>query len=438
MSTTNDKELAQWLVNLAKTKGASDAEVSISSSRSTEVEIRKSKVEKIQENVERGLSLKIFIDGKYSSHSTNRLNKSDLEKLVNEGIAMTKYLEADEFRVLTDPKYYPTEIKDLRTCDVSVNDINTDQRKKIAQELEDAALAENKKVISATGSVYDWIGNSVRVNSKGFNGTSDWSGVQIYCSVSMDNGDAKPEGDDYAYDRMLSTLPSANVIGRNATRNAARKLGQEKIKSGKYDMLVENRVAGRLLSQFFGPMSASSIQQKASFLEGMKDKQIASELLTVTDDPLIVGALASRNFDGDCIASKKRVMIENGVLKDYYIDNYYGRKLNWTPNGGSTSNLLIGLGTRPLEEITKDVKNGIIVTSFNGGNNNGTTGDFSYGVSGLLVENGEIIKPINEMNVTGNSKDLWQRLVELGNDPFKYSSTKIPCMLFEGIEFSGL
>ncbi|MFV0506871.1 MAG: TldD/PmbA family protein [Bacteroidales bacterium] len=438
MNVTNDKELAQWLVDITKKKGASDAEVSISSSKSTEVEIRKSKVEKIQENIERGLSLKIFIDGKYSSHSTNRLNKSDLEKFVDEGVAMTKYLEADEFRVLTDPKFYPTEFKDLKTCNTSVRDINTDQRKKIAQELEDAALAESDKVISATGSVYDWIGNSVKINSNGFNGSSDWSGVQMYCGVSMNDGDAKPEGGDYAYGRALTDLPSAETIGRNATRNTARKLGQEKIKSGKYDMLVENKVASRLLSQFFGPMRASAIQQKSSFLDNMKGKQIASKLLSVVDDPLIVGALASCNFDADCIASKKRVMIEKGVLMDYYIDNYYGRKLGWIPNGGATSNLLIDLGSRSINDITKDIKNGIIVTSFNGGNNNDTTGDFSYGVSGLLIENGIITKPINEMNITGNAKDLWQRLVELGNDPFKYSSVQIPCMLFEGIEFSGL
>ena len=131
-------------------------------------------------------------------------------------------------------------------------------------------------------------------------------------------------------------------------------------------------------------------------------------------------------------------MIEKGVLKEYYIDNYYGKKLGMTPNGGSSSNIRFELGQRGFNEIVKDVKSGIFVTSFNGGNSNSTTGDFSFGVSGFLVEGGKIVKPVNEMNISGNAKEFWQQLTEMGNDPYKYSSLLSPTLVFNDIDFSGL
>jgi PmbA protein len=264
--------------------------------------------------------------------------------------------------------------------------------------------------------------------------TSFWAGGE----VTVRDGDARPEGWHWGGSRFFNTMPSPEELGSKAAENAIRKMGQTKIASGKYDMLVENRTAGRLLYMFVRPMSARSLQQKSSYLDGMQGKEIASPVLTVIDDPFIEGGFASRLYDGQGIASKKRVMIEKGVLKEYYIDNYYGKKLGMTPNGGSTSNIRFDLGTRGFNEIVRDVKSGIFVTSFNGGNSNSTTGDFSFGVSGFLVEGGKIVKPVNEMNISGNAKEFWKKLSELGNDPYKYSSLLSPTLVFKDIDFSGL
>ena len=96
------------------------------------------------------------------------------------------------------------------------------------------------------------------------------------------------------------------------------------------------------------------------------------------------------------------------------------------------------LGSKDTEGLIAQVNKGILVTGFNGGNCNSTTGDFSYGVEGFLIENGQLKQPISEMNVTGNMIKLWNQLVEAGNDPRKNSSWRIPGLLFEGIDFSGL
>jgi PmbA protein len=88
--------------------------------------------------------------------------------------------------------------------------------------------------------------------------------------------------------------------------------------------------------------------------------------------------------------------------------------------------------------MVRDVQDGILIRGFLGGNFNSTTGDFSFGIVGSKIEKGETVKPVNEMNISGNATDFWHRLVEVGNDPFPYSSWRVPTMCFSGIHFSGL
>ncbi|MBK3518945.1 TldD/PmbA family protein [Carboxylicivirga marina] len=439
MNNKERQELAMWAVEFAKKKGASEVAASISNSRSVEIEVREQKIETIKESTSNGLNLNIYRDHKYSGHSTNNLNKKDLEKFISEAVEATKFLTADEFRELPDPSLYPTDLsKDLKLEDKSYANVTPEQRVNISKEIEQVARSKSDKIISATGGFSDDYSESVLVHSNGLvadlASTSFWAGG----SVTIKDGDARPEGWHWGGDRYFTKMPSAQELGAKSAENALRKVGQTKIASGKYDMLIENRTSGRLLSLFFGAMRARSIQQKSSYLDGMIGEQIASPLLTIIDDPFIEGGFASRLYDGQGIAAHKRTMIEKGVLKEYYIDNYYGKKLGMKPNGGSNSNILFDYGSRDFDGIVKDVQNGIFVTSFNGGNSNSTTGDFSFGVSGFLVEGGKIVKAVNEMNISGNSKEFWKQLAEVGNDPYKYSSILSPTLLFEDIDFSGL
>jgi PmbA protein len=294
------------------------------------------------------------------------------------------------------------------------------------------------KIISVTSEYYDNAYDVVLVQSNGFSGSYEGTIYSAGANVTVMDKEGRPEDWNYATTRFFNELPSNEMLGKDAAKRALQKIGQKKIESGKYKMLVENRAAGRLLWVIFGAMSARAIQQKASFLDGMLEKKIASEKLTVFDDPFVKKGLNSRLFDYEGLAAKKRIFIEKGILKQYMVDNYYGRKTGMVPNSGSPSNLLFEYGTKSLQDMVKDVKKGIIVNGFIGGNSNSTTGDFSYGVVGLLVENGEIVKPVNEMNISGNSKDFWDKLSEVGNDPYVYSSQKCPSMAFEDVNFSGL
>lgn len=227
-------------------------------------------------------------------------------------------------------------------------------------------------------------------------------------------------------------------IGKKALERAKQKINPKKISSGRYTVIIENRVAGNLLSPVYQALTGSSLYQKQSFLAGKISKPIASELLSVNDDPLIPSGAGSRLFDNEGFIAVKRPVIENGILKNYYIDNYYGKKLGLQPTSGSSSNLVFETGKRNLGEMMNSIDKGVLITGFIGGNSNGSTGDFSYGIEGYLIQKGKIVHPVNEMNISGNMNQIWFNLVELGNDIRENESLRIPSLMLKDIELSGI
>lgn len=439
MRNKEKMELAKWAVSKALQAGSDQVAVTIGRTRDVEIEYRDRKIEKLQESTQNGLSLQIYIDHRFSSHSTSDLSKESLDKFISEAVAGTKYLARDEYRSLPDPELYPKDLSlDLSLTDKDYPNVQPEDRIKIVQELEQSAREGSDRIISATASYSDSEAESVRVHSNGLEAENQSTIFSMAAEVTVkdDNG-ARPEDYDYAVSRYFKKLPGPGEIGKQARQRALGKLGQRKIDSGKYPMIVENRSAGRLIGMLQQPMSARALQQKSSFLDGKLGQQIASPLLTIIDDPFIPGGLGSKLFDGEGLATQKRTLIEKGVLKSYLIDYYYGKKLGMKPNSGSPSNLLFELGEKSAEELMRQVGSGILVTGFIGGNSNSTTGDFSFGIVGQLFRDGEIVHPVNEMNVTGNAIDFWNKLIALGNDPYPYSSLQSPTLVFEDVNFSG-
>ena len=440
MSTINKLDLAQWVIEQSTKNGADEAAVSITNQRDVEFQYRDNKLETLKESTQNNLSLDIYFQKRYSSHSTNDLRKDSLAKLIEEAVAATKYLSRDEYRNLPDPKYYHLATKpELNILDSSYGSIDPANRKKLAAEIERKSMAGSDLIISTTAGYSDTISETTQVHSNGFSGEVKGTSFTTGAEVTVRDGETgRPSDWFYATTRHFGDLPKPDEISTEVVKRALQKIGQSKIDSGQYTMIVENRAGRRLLGMLAGPMNARSLQQKRSYLDGMLNKKIASEILTLIDDPFVPKGLGSRYFDGDGLAASKRVMIENGILKQYYIDNYYGRKLNMEPNSGATSNTLFATGDLSLDDMITQVEKGILVNGFIGGNFNSTTGDFSYGIVGQLIEKGKIVKAVNEMNVSGNGRDFWNQLRAVGNDPYLYSSTRMPSLLFEEIQFSGV
>jgi len=438
MNTQEKYEIAEMVLKNALKYGAYQAVVSINNSSTSNIQIREQKIDKLQESIGNTLTVSLYVDKKYSSHSTNLLKKEDLRKFVEGAVAATQYLSEDEFRYLPDKElYYKGGGEDLKTLDLSIPDVEPETKIDLARQVESEIFGTDSRIISITTTYEDNISNQVLIDSNGFKGDSGGSYAALVAVVSIKGETGRPEA--YAYDENIfyNKLVKSG-IGKKALDKAIKKLNPQKIASGKYQMIVDNLVAPNIIRPFISALSGSSMYQKNSFLIGKADQKIASEKLSFYDDPLMLSGFSSRHFDSEGLNAVKRNIVENGVLHNYYIGTYYGRKLNLQPTTASPSNIVFNTGDKALNELVKSVNKGVLVTGFNGGNCNGSTGDFSYGIEGFLIDRGEIIHPVNEMNISGNMNDFWNTLSDLGNDPNPYSNIMTPSLLFDSTDLSGL
>lgn len=430
--------LAKWAMNHALKNGAQQAGVSIANAVNSSVEVREQKIDKLEQAIQSNLSIQLFVDGKYSAHSTSRLKKEDLARFIEEAIEGTRFLAEDEFRSLPDPDlYYKGGGKDLKSVDKNFGAVDPQEKIDLAMAAEKEILGTDERIISVSAGYYDHMNERVVVSSNGFEGDTANSVFGIYTSVSVKGGDARPEAGWNESAIAFADLKKSGS-GKIALDRALKKIGQEKIASGTLPMIVENRQMGRLFGPLINALNGAQIQQKNSFLIDKIGKKVVSDKLSITDDPFIVEGRGSRLFDNEGLATKQRTIFDRGVLKNYYIDTYYGKKLKMPPTSGSTSNLVFETGANNLEGLIASIDKGILVTGFNGGNCNGSTGDFSYGIEGFLVENGTLSKPVSEMNITGNMLTLWSNIEEIGNDINTSSSWRTPSIIFKNVDFSGL
>ncbi len=438
MNTNEKYEIADLVIKHAIKNGADEVAVAISDSASSHIEIREKKIDRLQESISNGLSLTLYVQKKYSSHSTNHLKKEDLLKFVEGAVAATKYLSEDEFRYLPEAeRYYKGGGEDLKTMDPAINSLDPKAKIELARQAENEIFGTDERIVSITASYDDSISSDVFVTSNGFKGESNGSFAGISASVSIKGETGRPQDYWGEYSLHFDDLVKSG-IGKKALERTLKKLDPKKITSGKYQMIVDNMAVGNILGPFISALYGSSMYQKNSFLVGKENTKVASDILTITDDPLLLKGFGSRHFDQEGINAVKRSVVENGILKNYFIGTYYGRKLNLPPTTIGTSNLVFKTGDKDQAALVKSVKKGVLVTGFNGGNCNGSTGDFSYGIEGFMVENGEIKYPVNEMNISGNMKEFWNTLVAVGNDPYKFGSFLTPSMLFDNTDFSGL
>jgi PmbA protein len=426
-------------VDLAKRLGANDAWANIARNNGVSFEMRNGVLERVEESTSQGLAVQLWVDGRYSAHSTNDLRPASLESFVKEAVAITRSLQKDPFRVIPDASLFANRLEiDLDLVDDSISSVTREERMDLLKAMNDRIHGQDK-VLSATSSVSTSHGHFAAASSNGFRGSYESTSMWIGAGVVLDEeGGKRPEEGFYGGGRHRSELPDPAKTAEMALELARNRLGSTKGPTRKTTMVLHPRAAGSIVGRLLGPLTGGSLQQGRSFWANLVDKEVVSPLLTIVDNPLLVRGLSSRPFDGEGISAKELPIIEKGVLKNYYIDTYYGKKLGLAPTTGSPSNRVLGLGEKDLDGLISDLPEGILITSWLGGNSDGATGDFSLGVRGHLIEDGQIGAPVSEMNVTGNLLTLFQALVAVGNDPWKYSPLKAPTLVFEDVNFSGV
>jgi PmbA protein len=436
------RAIARAAVETAKGAGAQEVAARVSKVREVGVQWRDGAIEQVTESTTRGLSLSLYIDGRFASVSTSDLRSEAIPPFIVDAVAMTRTLAPDPLRTLPDPSLYANRpTMDLRFADPKYFELTPTRRRHLAQEIEEAARAVKgaERILSVTTSVGDSRSEVFRVTSNGFEGERIDTSYGLSASVTVQDEDGRrPEEGDSKSGRFAEDAADPKGVGESSTERALARLGSTKAASKVMTMVIDNRTGGRLVGALLGPLAASSLQQRRSFLEGRAGQQVGSALLGITDDPLIAKGFGSRHFDGEGISAKPLVLFENGTLANYYVDTYYGKKISMAPTTGTTSNLSWRLGTKSEAELIADAREGVFVTGFLGGNSNGTTGDYSLGIQGFMIRNGAIAEPVAEMNISGNQLELWKRLVAVGNDPYPYSTARTPTLVFEGVSFAGV
>ena len=428
-------------LSIRPTRRAKDSRVGLSKSRLSEIQYRDKKPEIIKQATTVQMGIDLFVAGRYSSQNTCDLRKDALKEFILDAVSTTKLIAEDPFRTLPDPKYYKGRTDmDLKIADASIDELSAEQKHTIVKAAENAAWsAGGDKVVTVEAGFNDELGESVTLSSNGFSGYTRATNFVTVVSVSVgDSENRKPVAYDYAVSHFHKKLANPEAIGANAARKAMAKLGAKKIETATLPIIIENKNVQRIMDGLFDALDGRNIYRKQSFLADKKGQKIGSDKLVLVDDPLILEGAGSRLYDGDGFAAKKRSIIEAGILKDFYIDWYYSRKLGLEPTSGSTGNMIVPAGSRSVETIMKDLGKGILVTDFLGGNSNPTTGDFSVGIFGQYFEDGKIVHPVSEMNIADNHLKFWHKLTECANDTWLYSDWRTPSMVFGDVVVSGV
>lgn len=439
MITNNNKKLAQWAMDFALKNGCQASKINLYSGSNSSFDLRNGKMDKLQQASESGMAIYLYVDGRYGTYSTNRIEKKELETFIKNGIEATRFLAKDEYQTLPDSsRYYKGAKPDLQLFDPKFESILPDDKIALAKAVADEVMGQDDRIVSVNSSYYDGRNSNYRLTSNGFEGETQTSYFRLSSGVAIKgDGDARPSDGWYESAIFFDDLIKKD-IGKIGLERALRKIGQQKMKSGKYTMIVDKTTANVLLSPLIDALYGSELQQKNSFLLNKLGEKIGSDKLNLADEPHLLKARGARYFDNEGVATEPRTIFESGVLKTYFIDTYNAKKMDVAPTISTPSVLIMQKGNKDLNGLIGNMHNGILVTGFNGGNCNSSTGDFSYGIEGFLVENGKMTTPISEMNITGNMVQLWASLVEIGNDPRPNSSWRIPSLVFENIDFSGL
>lgn len=436
---TNYQNLVESLVAKAIKKGATQAQFSVYDGTRFSVDVREGEVEQLISAGSTSLSMKIIVDKKVATASTSDLSEGTLDKLIDNSIAKAKYLSPDEFSSLAELEKINFDIEKLKLYDATAESVSPEQKVKMAIELEKMCLSDSKIKRSSGSGFSNSVGTSYMANSNGFSASYKRSNCSLGVGLQAGSDDNLYEDGEYDSARSFKDLLSIDEIAKKAVYKTKRLIDAKKIKTQNVPIILEPEMASRMLIGFLVEcLSGSNIYMKRSFLAGKINERIASEAISISDDALLAGGRATTPFDGDGVLGRKLDIIENGVLKNYFLDNYSAKKLGMKPTGPAPTNLTVKPGKYSQADLIKSVDKGLLLCSTIGQGTVPTSGDISKGAYGIWIEKGELTYPVSEVTISGNLGKILQNIKMVGNDPNPRMSFSCPSLKIEEMTISGL
>ncbi|WP_169567761.1 TldD/PmbA family protein [Sneathiella limimaris] len=441
----NSLNILEDLIAKGLNKGAEAVEAVRIQGASTSISYRLGEVEEVERSEAHDLGLRVLIGKKQAFVSSNDTKPELLDELVDRAISMAKNMPDDPYCDIADPALLATDIPDLDLYDAT--ECSPEELEENARIAEEAARAVDG-VTNSEGASSSFGHSSVALaSSNGFRGTYSGSSYSVGVSVIAGEGTTMERDYDYDSKRHYSDLRTAAEIGKSAGERAVKNLNSRKMPSAHVPVVYSTRVSASLLSHFAGAISGAAVARGTSFLKDHMDKPVFDENITIVDDPHRIRGIASKAFDGEGVKNERLNLIDQGRLTTWILNTSSAKQLGLqtngratrgtsSPPGSSTTNLYMEAGDLSLEDLIKDIKSGLYITSLIGFGVNGVTGDYSRGASGFWIEDGEIAFPVSELTVAGNLKDMFKNLTPASDLEFRFG-TNAPSIRVEGMMVAG-
>lgn len=432
-----DTGLLVSVLERAKARGATAADGFLIEETHFAASVRLGQVDTVSHSREQRLSLRVFSGRASAAASTSDLSRASLEHVVDEATALARITAEDPHAGLPEPGELAADVPDLELADHSPNTLTPEDKIEIARRAEAAALAVDPRISNSEGAEYfDRHARYAYATSHGFARGYETSHFGVTVSpVAAQNGEMQRDV-WYSTARHRAALEDPESIGRTAAARALRRLGARKMKTTEVPVIFDPETAASLIRAIAGAASGPSLYRRASFLLDRLGTRIGAAAVTIVDDGLLPRALGSRPFDGEGLATRRTVLVNEGVLESYLLDSYSARKLGMASThhaardgsgvGVSTTNLTLRPGAASPAELIRSVANGFYVTELIGFGVNGVTGDYSRGAGGMWIENGELAYPVEEVTVAGNLLEMFDRIDGIGNDLVLRDRTSAP------------
>jgi PmbA protein len=432
-------EVARRCLEVARARGASDAEVEISAAVGQSVTVRRGEVETVEYNRDKGLGITVYFGQRRGNASTSDLSPEAVERTVEAAAAIARHTAEDEAAGLPDAqRLYRGEPPDLDLYHPW--GLTVEEAIELARRSEAAALAVDRRITNSEGATvgaYD--ADFILANSRGFLGGFANSKASISVGVVAEDKAGMQRDYWYTTHRDPARLENAESVGRTAGERTIRRLGARRLPTADAPVLFDASVAGSLIGHFVSAASGSSLYRRSSFLLDRLGTPLFAPHVEISEDPHRPGELASGYFDAEGVATAARKVVEGGVLKGWFLSTYSARKLGLetTGNAGGNHNLILKPGEHDLEGLVRLMGRGLVVTEMMGQGVNPVTGDYSRGAAGYWVENGEIQFPVEEVTIAGNLLDMFKGIVAVGNDVLVRGSKHSGSILVDRMTIAG-
>jgi len=436
-------------VEKARARGATGVECTLSEGEEFSVTVRMSEVETVKEAGSRAAGIRVLMGQRAGSSYTSDLTPEGIARMLDAAFELVEITTEDPFAGLPDSRDLGTLQGDLQLYSEDIEALSTPQKIELARRAEAAALAFDPRITNSKGASFDTVtGRHVFANSLGFAGEYRSS----YCSISVmpvaKEGTIMERDYWHSSARRFSGIDQPEEVGRIAAERVIRRLGAKKVETQKVPVIFEPRTARSLLDHVFDAIDGRSIYRSASFLAGKLGEKIAADSVTVIDDGTLPGLMGTSPFDDEGVPSRRTVVIENGVLRNYLLNSYAARKLGLhttgnasrgvTGNAGiSNGNFYLEKGSQSQQEMIRGVKNGFFVTELIGQGVNIVTGDYSRGAAGIWIRDGELAFPVSEVTIASTLQEMLAGIVGIGDDLRFRGSMESPTLMIREMTVGG-